>query len=44
LDQASPLLFFAWIAWFAVGHDDAPAVSFYVWLRALTGQRLIDLH
>jgi RNA polymerase sigma-70 factor (ECF subfamily) len=22
----------------------APAVSFYVWLRALTGQRLIDLH
>jgi RNA polymerase sigma-70 factor (ECF subfamily) len=21
-----------------------PAVSFYVWLRALTGQRLIDLH
>ena len=22
----------------------APAVPFYVWLRALTGQRLIDLH
>jgi RNA polymerase sigma-70 factor (ECF subfamily) len=22
----------------------APAVQFYVWLRALTGQRLIDLH
>ncbi len=22
----------------------APAVSFYVWLRTLTGQRLIDLH
>ena len=22
----------------------APAVSFYIWLRALTGQRLIDLH
>jgi RNA polymerase sigma-70 factor (ECF subfamily) len=22
----------------------APTVSFYVWLRALTGQRLIDLH
>ena len=22
----------------------APAVSFYLWLRALTGQRLIDLH
>src|SRR5438128_2398793 len=22
----------------------APAVSFYLWLRTLTGQRLVDLH